>query len=76
MSFSSDKRKAGDVTLSLQIRASHARSCARHVAEKRGTPRSVIIDEVKATTGIDLNDVANHEDLLTAVGCLDRLRRI
>jgi hypothetical protein len=52
MSFASDRRKLHDESLPLHIRASHARSCALHVAQKLGLNREEVIKTVYLETGV------------------------
>jgi len=75
MSFNSSRRKSLDETLPLQIRASHARSCALHVAEKLKLTRETVIAEVVERIGIDLRNLESSESILTAIECLDKLRK-
>ncbi len=44
MSFNSHKRKVLDESEPLQHRASHARSCALHVANALGLERDAVIE--------------------------------
>lgn len=75
MSFASDRRKLLDEALPLHIRASHARSCALHIAEGLGLNREKVIETVNLRTGVDLNNPAHADDLLAAFKCLEELRR-
>jgi prolyl-tRNA editing enzyme YbaK/EbsC (Cys-tRNA(Pro) deacylase) len=75
MSFASDKRKLHDESLPLNIRASHARSCALHVAQKLGFNREKVIKTVYLETGVDLINPAKAGDLLVAFKCLETLRQ-
>jgi hypothetical protein len=75
MSFTSDKRKLLDEALPLQIRASHARSCALRIAEKLGINREKVIEAINLRTGVDLNNPARADDLLVAIKFMEELRR-
>jgi len=75
MSFNSSRRKSLDEALSLQIRGSHARSCALLVAEKFGLNREAVISDVAERSGIDLHNLENGESIQTAMECLEQLRR-
>ena len=74
MSFSAHRRDALDKTLPLNYRASHARSCAVHVAEKYKVNRSVVIDLVKERCGVDLMSVNTDEEIALAVEMLSYLK--
>ena len=63
-----------DPAMPIEQRASHARSCALHVAEKLGVKRSVVIAHVAARTGVDLNNPDNGDALARAFACIDALR--
>lgn len=75
MSYSTHKRQALDAAEPLSHRASHARSCANHVAEKLNVHRDGVIECVKHSTGIDLRVIGSDEELRRAMACLDGLRR-
>ena len=75
MSFASDRRKPHDESLPFHIRASHARSCARQVAEKLGLKREQVIDTINLRTGVDLNNPVRADDLLVAFKCLEGLHQ-
>jgi hypothetical protein len=45
------------------------------VAEKFGLNREAVISDVAERTGIDLHNVGNGESILTAMECLEQLRR-
>jgi len=75
MSFNSSRRKSLDETLPLQIRASHVRSCALLVAEKFKLTREAVIADVASHTGIDLHNLGDGENILTAIECLEHMRQ-
>ena len=75
MSFSSNRKAVRDESLPLEHRASHARSCALHVANKLGVPRSVILGEVASRTGVDLDRAHSVSELLKAFTLLEELRQ-
>jgi hypothetical protein len=74
MSFSSNRKAVLDASLPLEHRASHARSCALHVANKLGVPRSVVLVEVANRTGVDLGGAVGVSELLKALALLEELR--
>jgi len=75
MSFSSNRKAVLDESLPLEHRASHARSCALHVANKLGVPRSVVLVEVASRTGVDLDHTHSVTELLKAFTLLEELRQ-
>lgn len=74
MSFSSHRRKVLDGEESLEHRASHARSCALHVANKLGISREAVIDRVLCLSGVSLHLPKDAERLLTAFSLLEKIR--
>ena len=74
MSFSSHRRAVLDETLPLEHRASHARSCALHVANKLGVRREVVISAVAQCAGVDLNSPVQSPSLVSALAYLEALR--
>ena len=74
MSFSSNRRAVQDESLPLEHRASHARSCALHVANKLGVQREVVISAVAEKTGINLHGPVLGFELLQALAYLEALR--
>ncbi|TLM99796.1 hypothetical protein FDZ73_21070 [bacterium] len=74
MSFSSNRRAVQDESLPLEHRASHARSCALHVANKLGVQREAVISEVAKKTGINLHGPVQAPELLQALAYLEALR--
>lgn len=75
MSFSSHRKAVLDESRPLSHRASHARSCALHVANKLGIRRDAVLHEVAARTGVDLNQPSDAEQLLKAFALLEALRQ-
>ena len=75
MSFSSHRHAVFDETLALEHRASHARSCALHVANKLGLKRGDVLREVASRAGVDLERPEGADQLLRAFGFLDDLRQ-
>ena len=73
MSFNSHRRKVLDETDSLDHRASHARSCALHVANKLGLEREVVIELVASQTGVSLHSPGSATHLIAAFEALERL---
>lgn len=74
MSFNSHKRKLLDDSEPLEHRASHARSCANHVANALGLGRQDVFDRVAKLTGVDLNRPGGVPQLLSALATLEALR--
>lgn len=74
MSYNSNRRALLDTSLPLEHRASHARSCALHVANKLGVKREDVMERVAQKTGVDLNKPANPEALLAAFEALESMR--
>ncbi len=74
MSFSSNSNRVKDESLPLKHRASHARSCALHVANKLGVDREEIIDLVEQKTGVSLHQPQSTAELLTGFEALEALR--
>jgi hypothetical protein len=74
MSFSSNRKAVHEEALPLLHRASHARSCALHVANKVGTSREAVIALVLARTNVNLHEPKSGADLLLALECLESLR--
>jgi hypothetical protein len=74
MSFSSNRRKLLDETEPLEHRASHARSCALHVANKLGLTREAVIELVAQQTGVNLEQPGSVANLLKAFDALEALR--
>nr|WP_297530054.1 hypothetical protein [uncultured Roseateles sp.] len=75
MSFSSNRKAVFDESLPLAHRASHARSCALHVANKLGVPRSAVFVEVARRTRVDLDHPASVAEVLRAFALLEELRQ-
>jgi hypothetical protein len=75
MSFSSNRRKLLDETEPLEHRASHARSCALHVANKLGLKREAVIELVAQQTGVNLDQPGSVGNLLKAFEALEALRK-
>jgi hypothetical protein len=63
-----------DPTVPLARRASHARSCALHVANKLAVKRSAVLEHVRQQTGIDLNMPDSDEALAIALASIEALR--
>jgi hypothetical protein len=74
MSFNSHRRKLLDDAEPLEHRASHARSCALHVANKLGVPRETVIKLVAEKSGVNLHTPENVARLLTAFQALEIIR--
>ena len=66
MSHSSARKKVLDSTLPLASRASHARSCVNHVANRLGMTREDLLIKIKDETGINLQSPHTEDELLKA----------
>lgn len=75
MSFSSNRRLLQDESLAVEHRASHARSCALHVANKLGVERETVIDYVKQRSGVSLHAPQDGGAILSAFKVLEALRQ-
>jgi len=73
MSHSSSRKAVLDSSRSLAHRASHARSCANHVAARLGLSREQLIAHITELTGIDLNLPASEQELLRAFEHMESL---
>jgi hypothetical protein len=74
MSLSANRRDALDESAPLAHRASHARSCALHVANKLGVGREEVIGYVEERTGANLRAPRDGAELVRAVAFLEALR--
>lgn len=76
MSFNSHRRKLLDDTEPLEHRASHARSCAHHVANALGLDRESVLKLVAQKSGVDLHRPQSKIELLAALAALESLRSV
>jgi hypothetical protein len=74
MSYSSNRHLVNDESLPLDHRASHARSCALHVANKLGVDREAIIDLVAQQSGVSLHNPKSSNELLVGFSALEAIR--
>lgn len=74
MSFNSHKRKVLDESEPLEHRASHARSCALHMANALGLERDAVIELVAKETGVSLHSPESAAHLIAAFEALERIR--
>jgi hypothetical protein len=74
MSYSVHRRMVADATVPLEHRASHARSCALHVANKLAVTRSAVLEHVKRQTGVDLDMPGSDAALAVALASIETLR--
>ena len=74
MSYSSHRHATLDESLPLANRASHARSCAIHVANKLGVKRDAVIASIAASTGVSLHQPGSGTELNIAMAAMDVLR--
>ena len=74
MSFNSHQRKVRDERLPLPHRASHARSCALHLANRLGVTREEVIQRIQKRSGVDLLQPEGIAPLLLAFDVLLQLR--
>ena len=73
MSHNSHRKAVRDPTAPLPHRASHARSCALHVAARLGLQRDQVLAIVERKTGLSLVQVTNDRDLMAAFECMEAL---
>ena len=73
MSHSSSKRKVLDMEAPLAHRASHARSCANHVANRLGITRSELLMKVESDTGASLISPLTEDELMNAFYYMENL---
>jgi hypothetical protein len=74
MAYTAHRRIARDADEPLVHRASSARSCALHVAEKLRVRRSVVIAAVLEATGVDLKQPPTGDAIVKAIEYLELLR--
>ena len=74
MSYSVHRRIVADATVPFEHRASHARSCALHVANKLAVRRGAVLEHVKRQTGVDLDMPGSDEALAVAFASIEALR--
>jgi hypothetical protein len=74
MSFNSHRRKLLDESEPIEHRASHARSCALHVANALGLTRESVIELVAKESGVDLHRPGSVAELMSAFATLEALR--
>jgi len=75
MSFNSHRRKLLDDALPPEHRASHARSCALHVANALGLDRERVFALLAQASGVDLHHLESIPDLQKASAALEALRQ-
>lgn len=73
MSHSSSKAKVLDTTRPLAHRASHARSCANHVANRLGITRNELLIKVEEHSGASLVSPQTEEELMKAFHYMENL---
>lgn len=73
MSHSSSRRKVLDIESLLVHRASHARSCANHVANRLGITRSELLMKVEKETGASLISPLTEDELMKAFHYMENL---
>ncbi|QCR38097.1 hypothetical protein C1N62_18365 (plasmid) [Nissabacter sp. SGAir0207] len=64
MSHSSSRKRVLDPTRPLAHRASHARSCVNHVANRLGITRYELMKKVEEEIGINLESPPESEEKL------------
>jgi hypothetical protein len=74
VSFSAHRRDALNPNLPIAHRLSHARSCAMLMGQKYKMHRSVIINLVRRSCGVDLMGLANEAEIVEAVRVLDKIK--
>jgi hypothetical protein len=73
MSHGTHRKAVLNDTLPLEHRASHARSCAIHVANRLGIRREEAIKMVESITTVSLHAPENAAALIIAFNCLESL---
>jgi hypothetical protein len=74
MSYSANMRDARDDRLPLQHRVSHLRSCANHMAQKYGVPRSAILERIQIKPAYAPDELPSSEAVLRAAAMLDQIK--
>ncbi len=73
MSHSSSRAKVLDTARPLAHRASHARSCANHVANRLGITRNELLLKVEKDSGSSLVSPLTEEELMNAFNYMESL---
>lgn len=73
MSHSSSRKRVLDPARPLAHRASHARSCVNHVANRLGITRDELLTKVEEDTGASLISPGTEEELLKAFHYMESL---
>jgi hypothetical protein len=76
MSHASHRKAVRDASRPLAHRASHARSCANHVAARLGIDRGRLLALVRSRTGVDLNAPDDAEALMRAFVAMEALESV
>lgn len=72
VSFISEE-KVLNTAMPLAQRASHARSCANHVANRLGMTRSELLIKVEKESGSNLESPLTEEELMNAFNYMESL---
>lgn len=73
MSHSSSRARVSDTASPLARRASHARSCANHVANRLGITRSELLIKVEEDSGASLVSPLTEQELMKAFNYMESL---
>ncbi|MDU2939716.1 MAG: hypothetical protein E7B59_11165 [Enterobacteriaceae bacterium] len=73
MSHSSSRRRVLDTARPLAHRASHARSCANHVANRLGITRKELLTNIEKNSGSSLVSPLTEEELMKAFRYMENL---
>ncbi|MOA38868.1 hypothetical protein D3C78_1605970 [compost metagenome] len=73
MSHSSSRTRVLDTARPLAHRASHARSCANHVANRLGITHSELLIKVEEDSGASLVSPQTEEELMKAFYYMENL---
>ncbi len=73
MSHSSSRRRVLDTASPLAHRASHARSCANHVANRLGITRKELLTNIEKNSGSSLVSPLTEEELMKAFRYMENL---
>lgn len=74
MSFSAHKRDALDESMLIAHRMSHLRSCAVLVSEKYNVPRSEVVNRIKSSCGVNIEEPQSNSDIQRVIEVLTLMK--
>ncbi|MFO0857827.1 MAG: hypothetical protein U0640_10770 [Phycisphaerales bacterium] len=74
MSFSAHKRDSLDESMPIAHRMSHLRSCAVLVAEKYNVPRSEVVNRIKSSGGVNIEEPQSNSDIQRVIEVLTLMK--